>query len=361
MSTPQTLGEVKQQRKIDGYPLDGSPTDVIDGAAQPLRYVDPQTGLPLVERDGRLVRDSDGTPVAPCVGKVADFVGGETYAQSFSFQWTKTKIPRMLDPKLMRLHAEELDLRTRFHDRDLTGYRSLEVGAGLGFDTTYLLGRGVSEHHATDLSASIFRAAELIDDPRVRFARADVNALPFEPESFDLVFCHRMIQHTPHPAATLARVARMVRPGGLLFIHSYHKSKYFSRASKYKYRPITTRVPDRLLWSAIMGSSWLMRGATRTVSRMKAINGEELARRWSPWVLQGDHMISGLDAKTVRRLEAEITFDALTPTYDLPMYSKDFRDLIESMGFAIEHIEDRPWFPLWALATKSRGHSSRGR
>ncbi|MFK7883065.1 MAG: class I SAM-dependent methyltransferase [Phycisphaerales bacterium] len=341
-----------------------APASIIDPPPAPLTpipYHDPTTGEQLT-RDGlQLVRNVGDSPAATIRDGVADFIGGDSYAQSFGYQWNRTEAVRTQDTTLLERHREEMDLRTGFNQMDLRGMTCLEVGAGLGDDTAYYLEQGIGELHAIDLSASIFRAAKLIDDPRVRYARADVNKLPFAPESFDIVSCHRMMQHTPHPAATLARVAKMVKPGGLLFAHSYHRSKYFERTSKYKYRWLTTRVPSPLLWNALAISAPVLRGVTAKLNRTKLfsgrLDGEEFARRWSPWVTQGHHMIKDVDRKTLLQYETQVTFDALTPKYDLPMYADDFQDLIESMGFEIINIERRPWFPLWATARRTRSQA----
>lgn len=245
-----------------------------------------------------------------------------------------------------------MDLRTGFQSRDLSGLRCLEIGAGLGDDTAYMLSHDIAEIFAVDLSQSIYRAAELIEDPRAHFVRADVNMLPFQPGSFDVVLCHRMIQHTPHPAATLARAAKMVKPGGLLFTHSYHKSKYFDASAKYKYRWLTTRVPSRVLWFGLSCTGPILKWASQTVGSIGGQRGVEFVRKWSPWVVLAPQHLVGVDRKTCREYELQVTFDSLTPKYDLPMYGQDFVDLIEGLGFHIEHLENRPWYPLWATAVK---------
>ena len=49
----------------------------------------------------------------------------------------------------------------------------------------------------------------------VRGAEADVAALPFADESFDAVFAMHMLYHAPDPAAGIAEIARVLRPGGI--------------------------------------------------------------------------------------------------------------------------------------------------
>ncbi|MCA9303442.1 MAG: class I SAM-dependent methyltransferase [Phycisphaerales bacterium] len=311
-----------------------------DADGNPLSWV----GDTLVDQDGRtaaVLRDG-----------VVDFIRSENYSASFGYQWNKTRAVVARDGQMQRVHFAEMDLRTGFHERDLSGLRCLEIGAGLGDDTSYLLARGIGSVTAVDLSESIFRAARVIDDPRVRFVRADASRLPFPASSFDLVVCHRMMMHTPHPAATLARAARMVRPGGLLFAHSYHRSSYFLGSAKYKYRWLTTRLPRPLLWNTLRLAGPVLRWGTVRLTKQFGQKGADFAHRWSPWVIQGPHMTAGLDRRTMLARELQVSFDALTPRFDLPMYADDFVDLVEGLGFSIERLERRPWFPLWAVARK---------
>ncbi|MBF0528719.1 MAG: class I SAM-dependent methyltransferase [Deltaproteobacteria bacterium] len=56
---------------------------------------------------------------------------------------------------------------------------------------------------------------------------ADAAAIPFANESFDMVICEFMIEHVPDPYIVCQEMARVLKPGGSLyisypFIHPYH-------------------------------------------------------------------------------------------------------------------------------------------
>lgn len=55
---------------------------------------------------------------------------------------------------------------------------------------------------------------------------ADAAALPFEDQSFDLLFHRMMAEHLDKPAAALAETARSLQPGGRLLPETPSRSHY---------------------------------------------------------------------------------------------------------------------------------------
>ena len=312
-------------------------------------YVDPADGSVLVEEDSEL-RRSDGACVARYRDGVARFVESDRYAGSFGYQWHAARAARSAHPLLRRTHEETLAERTGFGEYDFTGMRCLEIGCGMGDDTAYLLGFPFAEVCSFDLSRSVDRVAARFEDDRLRLAQADVNAMPYPDDAFDVVFFHRVLQHTPHPAAALARAARKVKPGGLLFVHSYHRSTMNSQYAKYKYRWLTRRLPTRAVWRVLRLAGSPLHGANAAIAGRFA-GGREFVRRWSPLMLM-DQTWPGTDRKTLVELEVLASFDALTPRYDQPMWACDFLDLIASMGFEVVRSQTEPWRPLTATAVR---------
>jgi SAM-dependent methyltransferase len=50
----------------------------------------------------------------------------------------------------------------------------------------------------------------------VTFRQGDIFALPFEDNSFDVVFSQTVLYHIPNPQEALAEIKRLLRPGGLI-------------------------------------------------------------------------------------------------------------------------------------------------
>jgi 2-polyprenyl-3-methyl-5-hydroxy-6-metoxy-1,4-benzoquinol methylase len=109
-------------------------------------------------------------------------------------------------------------------DRDLAGKRVLEIGCGRGGFACWLARHPAcpAEVVAADFSPTAvamgraFAAARGI--PGVTWTIADIEALtPFGTE-FDTVFSFETIEHVPHPARAVRELARVLKPGGRLFL-----------------------------------------------------------------------------------------------------------------------------------------------
>jgi len=109
----------------------------------------------------------------------------------------------------------------------LPGARVADVGCGGG-----LLCEALAEHGADvtglDLSPAMIQVAQL---HAAALARAPVYrlqsaaALASEaPGSFDVVCCMELAEHVPDPAALVAELARLLRPGGSLFISTINRT-----------------------------------------------------------------------------------------------------------------------------------------
>ena len=94
----------------------------------------------------------------------------------------------------------------------------LEIGAGTGYFCLNMLQLGVVERiTATDISDGMLKALEAsAQDLGVEAdtVRTDAEELPFEDESFDIVFGHAVLHHIPDLPRAFAEFERVLRPGG---------------------------------------------------------------------------------------------------------------------------------------------------
>ena len=130
--------------------------------------------------------------------------------------------------------------------------RALEIGAGTGYFSLNLLRAGViGEAVATDISPGMLRrlersAAEL--EVRVETAACEASALPFEDDSFDLVFGHAVLHHLPDLDAAFREFRRVLRPGGVVAFCG-EPSHYGDRIAAWPKRGANAVAP---LWRALV-------------------------------------------------------------------------------------------------------------
>ena len=100
----------------------------------------------------------------------------------------------------------------------------LDVGCGAGFLSNHL---GSLGHEVTGLDASddaLAVAARHDPGGTVRYQRGDALKLPFEEASFDVVCAMDFWEHVENPEQAIAEAARVLRPSGLLFFHTFNRN-----------------------------------------------------------------------------------------------------------------------------------------
>jgi len=103
------------------------------------------------------------------------------------------------------------------------GSRVLEVGCGVGAQTLTLAANSPDAAiTAIDIAAASVAEAErrvtAAGFTNVRFAQADIFALPYAPESFDHLFVCFVLEHLPRPVEALRVLRRYLRPDGTITV-----------------------------------------------------------------------------------------------------------------------------------------------
>lgn len=140
--------------------------------------------------------------------------------------------------------------RTNWNKDDFKNKTVLECGCGAGPDTEILLSLG-AKVVAVDLTSVEVTKKNLGENQNYALLQASIDDLPLKKDSFDIVYCHRVLQHTPNPAKTLDHILSFVKPEGKVFVHSYGYSLFQFFRWKYFLRPITKRMPSKLLYNII--------------------------------------------------------------------------------------------------------------
>jgi SAM-dependent methyltransferase len=108
-------------------------------------------------------------------------------------------------------------------ERTWTGARVLDVGCGSGRWTRFAADRAAFVEGVDPSDAARVAAMATRGRANVRITHASVESLPFADRAFDVVMSVGVLHHVPDTEAAIARVARCVRPGGLLYLYLYYK------------------------------------------------------------------------------------------------------------------------------------------
>ncbi|MFD4142142.1 class I SAM-dependent methyltransferase [Streptomyces sp. NPDC058572] len=107
---------------------------------------------------------------------------------------------------------------------DVAGRRVLEIGLGQGAESEQLIRRGARWTGVDLTGASLERVRTRLTQRNLPFDglhRASVLDLPFDAESFDMVFSHGVLHHVPDIIAAQREIHRVLVPGGELVAMLY--------------------------------------------------------------------------------------------------------------------------------------------
>ncbi len=119
---------------------------------------------------------------------------------------------------------------------DDSPWRVLDLGCGSGTSLDFFRARDPNVEWV---------GLDLPDSPEVRtrtrtdarFESFDGVTIPFDEESFDLVYCKQVLEHVRQPAPLLAEVNRVLAPGGF-FAGSTSQLEPFHSLSLWNYTPL---------------------------------------------------------------------------------------------------------------------------
>ncbi|HXB99737.1 MAG TPA: class I SAM-dependent methyltransferase [Terriglobales bacterium] len=162
---------------------------------------------------------------------IARFVDAQHYAASFGFQWHRYQ-QTQLDHDELRESERHFLAKTALRPEDLKGKLVLDVGCGMG-RFAEVATRWGARVVGVDLSAAAEVAAKNLADRDFVAFQADVFALPFAPESFDVIYSIGVLHHTPDCEAAVKALAKYLKPGGLLVVWLYSGYNKWYRFSDF--------------------------------------------------------------------------------------------------------------------------------
>jgi 2-polyprenyl-3-methyl-5-hydroxy-6-metoxy-1,4-benzoquinol methylase len=190
-----------------------------------------QTFFSLTDNQFFLVKDNELVAPSlrvPIENGIPRFVNSKNYASAFGNQWNKFQ-KTQLDSHIGFTLSKDRLFRCigSKNFATLKGKRVLEAGCGAGRFTEVLLNEGC-EVISIDISTAVdANQSNFPQNEKHLICQADINNLPFPPESFDMVLCLGVIQHTPSTEQAIKSLFRHVKPGGILVIDHYRRTLSF--------------------------------------------------------------------------------------------------------------------------------------
>jgi SAM-dependent methyltransferase len=212
-----------------------------------------QLRLSAQARDGSEIVEGRLTCAAcahqyPIARGIPRFVPEGAYAESFGYQWNWFREVQI--DSINRTPESEQALRetTGWADREYMGRRLLDAGVGAGRFAERAAAKG-AEVFGVDLTMAVDAAYRNIGTlPNVHLAQADIFAMPFRDQTFELAYSIGVLHHTPDPAGAFARVAAAVAEEGKLAVYLYARYGPAHRMSD-AIRVVSTRLPLRAMWA----------------------------------------------------------------------------------------------------------------
>jgi len=159
---------------------------------------------------------------------------------------------------------------------ETSGKRVLEIGCGAGADGVMFAKHG-AEYTGVDLTETAVDATrqhfDVLGLPG-RFQIEDAERLSFSDGSFDFVYSHGVLHHTPHPDRAFREVYRVLKPGGKAVLMLYHKhsANYYLRIMGYMRAQLLLRILSR--------TGRFSRDRAQLVDGLKGVRGNASASLW---------------------------------------------------------------------------------
>ena len=135
--------------------------------------------------------------------------------------------------------VEEHRYTKEWHIPDAAGFTKtknlavLEIGCGLGTDGAQFAKAGANYTgiDLTEAAVGLARRRFELFNLRGEFRVADAEQLDFPDNTFDVVYSHGVLHHTPDTQASVREIHRVLRPGGRAVVMLYHRDSYNYRVN----------------------------------------------------------------------------------------------------------------------------------
>ncbi len=168
---------------------------------------------------------------------VIKYVDGK-YHSNWGLQWNEFSKIQLDSFNLTDESEKRLFIQSGLHPNDIKEKIILEVGSGNGRFTEVLLkykARVITLDYSRAIEANLNNNSGKGD---VVFIQGDIFNMPFKAESFDIVLCYGVIQHTGNNFKAMQALMPFVKKNGILTLDVYSNKLKFYNPFIYFLRPI---------------------------------------------------------------------------------------------------------------------------
>ncbi|PYR63958.1 MAG: hypothetical protein DMF91_01765 [Acidobacteria bacterium] len=168
------------------------------------------------------------------------------------------------------LVARKTDMMTRVLNERSIGRHGLDVGCGQGWYVARMVELGFDVDGIDDSAGQVASARQRLGDARVR--QGSMLAFPAASDSFDFVYAINVLHHLEsleEQRAAFAELERVLRPGGLLFLHEINTRNVVFRFYMGYVFPLLNCLDEG-------DERWLLPHRLSTYTRMPVVHTEYL-------------------------------------------------------------------------------------
>jgi len=292
-----------------------------------------------------LVGDKSGFECAGCsqsfpvVGAVPRFVPQDNYAGSFGLQWNKFE-KTQIDSRVQTNRSRSRFLEETLWDSELLNNKLvLDAGCGAGRFSEIALELG-ARLIAVDFSSAVDTAHKNLKTEKKLVVQADLSNLPIQSNSMDYIYCIGVLQHTKNPETIVKELVRCLKFDGELTLTFYEDSSWHVKFySKYLVRPITKRIPPKVLLNILVKTSFIWFPLSSWLFTLP----QPFSRIFRFLIPIANYVEYEYKSRQDALNEAVLdTFDMLSPAYDRPIKKSTILKWIASSGVEMLQISHQP-------------------
>lgn len=179
--------------------------------------------------------------------KITQVVYGETFSK-----YTKDEYIEFMRPLEIRFRSNGISTDC------FKGKKCLDAGCGGGRGSIFMARSGAAEVTSFDLTPQNLETtrhfAGMFGLKNIRTQQGSLLELPFEDESFDVVFCNGVLHHTVDPDKALQEVSRVLKVGGQFWLYLYGSGGVYWNMVRFVRSWLKdTTIPDTVMYLAMNG------------------------------------------------------------------------------------------------------------